>query len=161
MKKLVIIDGPKAVGKSTIYNILTKTLKDFCFVSPSVFSNSFKIVETIERRKLKKKISFILIEDLIHLNQNILVEAISPSSVIKRFHGNSNASYIIISIYLVCSINEAIRRDIEREKLTMTEDVIKSHLNFLPYENYEITINTEKYTIEEIIKIIIDYINNV
>jgi radical SAM protein with 4Fe4S-binding SPASM domain len=149
MKYLVIIDGPMAVGKTTITEEIQKRLNNFCFISPENYNMDFLFLNSDERRKLKKQLSFFLLRELIRLNQNILIDSMNFDTVVNKIESKVINEYYIIPIKLICSVKTAVERNVTRNKKANSLDVISSHSKFNRIMQNYFEIDTEELSIEQ------------
>ncbi len=158
MKKIVIVRGKIASGKSTISSELTKVLPGWVYV------DMWKIKEMFEPLKLKnrkpsnsisKDTMFFIIERIMKdLGLNIVIQE-SRQETVNRYlkkdlkkHG-----YKIYSFYLDIDLKTALRRNIEREKKTMLKKYFLEDKS-KPDEK-DIVINTNNNSIKQVINLIL------
>ena len=158
-KKILIIHGPMAAGKSTITSKLNEKLKEYIFVDRAYIKDIMlgKLREKNPKlaRQISKDAMFTIMKDLMKDKQNILLQEIRVSSV-KKHLKKELKDYEIISFYLDCSLKTALKRDTTRQtKYKRPLTVKEMHKNHAYPDDGDIIINTEKNTINQTIKLIL------
>lgn len=154
MNKIITIHGPACGGKSTLTQVLREKLPSYSYVDRPYIKRGLKPVGKKEALRLSKEASYFLIKELLHLNQNIIVEEVNPESLKNKIGEDlfKTHNYKIISFFMYCSIDTAIQRDHERNAKTIGEEKLREiNLNYTSPASYEIVINTEKKGVDECI----------
>ena len=161
MNKLITIHGPAGAGKSTLTKIIRDKIPTYSYVDRPIIKRGLKPAGRKEALRLSKKAAYFLIKELVNLKQNIIVQEVTPISMNKKIGENffKENSYEVISFYITCSIETAIKRDLERDAKTVGEEGIKKiHDEYIAPAPYEIIIDTEKMSVEKCIEIIMSKI---
>ena len=148
--KLVNVHGPLGVGKSNLMGLLKKAFSSFVYVDRPRIKRGLKALEKPIALKLSKDVSFYLLDKLMDLKANIFTEEISPKHLVSNFK-DKLSDYELISFYLTCSVDEAISRDLTRGKTVVGESRVRQiHSEYRAPESYEIVLNTEESSVEEV-----------
>ena len=161
MPKLICIHGPMAVGKSTITEMLMKKLPNFSYVDRPNIKRGLKPAGRQNSLIISKQATYFIIKELMKIKKDIIVEEINPTSIKKKLNKYIKKNkYKIYSFYLLCSLNEAIKRDIKRSKKSRKNRVKQIHKEFESINKEGIFINTEKLTANQTLKLILKEIKN-
>lgn len=153
MKKIIIINGPTAVGKSTTIALLRQKLKNYVFVDRAYIKQMLRPLSKELRRELSNYVSLFLIKQAMKEKKNVLTQEMS-SEVLKK--AVQKYGYIIKEFSLTCSLFTSLKRDKERGGKTTVGTIKEIHKKFeTKVNNTPFTINTERYTPKEIQKIIL------
>lgn len=158
MKLLVNINGPMAIGKSTLTTLIWRELKNWPFVDRPMIKRGLKPAPNNIHKKLSKKATFELIKYLMkEENVNgILVAEMNAEHIVRDIGKEmKEADYELLSFRLVCSVEEAERREIERQKNrgkdthARLEHLRRIHAEQTPPYDFEVIVDTEKMSIKE------------
>jgi predicted ABC-type ATPase len=154
MSKIITIHGPLGSGKSTLTNLFLKNFSNFSYVNRPYIKRGLKPLGKELSLRYSKETCFYLLEKLINLNVDIIVEEINPQCI-KDYFKDKLKNYEIISFYLICSVENAIQRELTRNKNILGEEGVKKiHEEYKKPHDYEIVINTDNLSIEECFEII-------
>lgn len=152
MKKLIIINGPTAVGKSTIIALLHPKLKNYVFVDRAYMKQMLKPLSKKLRKELSTYISLVLITEAMKRKKNILTQEINSKHLIKYA---KKYDYALKEFFLTCSLSVAFKRDKKRGTNTKIGTIRKIHKNVNnKIRNSAFSINTEQYNPQQTLKII-------
>ncbi len=167
MKKIIIIRGKVTSGKTTTSYELAKVLPGWIFIDPWKIKEMFEPLNLKDRKPLKKaskkamiEIMKVVIRDL---EINIIVQETSQKFIKKFLRNDLNKhNYKIYSFFLDVELDDAIKRDVQREKPTMNiNKEIKNKeewkTRILP-EKGDFIINTSQNKINEVVDIILKQI---
>lgn len=156
--KIVIIKGKVTAGKSTTSYELAKVLPGWIFVDAWKIKEMFEPLDLKDRTPLKtisKDAMALIMKKVIEQMQiNILIQESSIRFVKKKL-GNllKKYDYEIYSFFLDVEYDDAVKRDIEREKPTMNLSKHKKEewksIKAQP-EKGDIVINTSEMSIREV-----------
>ncbi len=157
MQKIIVIHGPMGSGKSTIVLGLVKKLPDFVLVDRAYIKDTMLKKVKAKDSKFAKKLSadavFLIAKELLAKGYNIILQETRATAVIKALGKNNE----IKSFYLYCSLREAKKRDRIRQKKHIRPKVVEQmHLKHAYADEEDISINTEKNSKSQVIKIILD-----
>ena len=155
---IIIIHGPSGVGKSTITIVLREKLPTFSYVDRPYIKRGLKPAGKEFALSISKKASYIIVRELIEVRQNIITEEINPESMTKHIGKDyiESNGYKILSFYLTCDLETAVKRDMVREAKTVGREGITSiHENYTKPYSYENVIDTGKVSVEKAIDMII------
>ncbi len=162
MKNIITIQGPVAAGKSTITRILRTKLNTYSYVDRPFIKRGLRPAGKQLSLKLSKRTSYFLIKELVKVEQDIIVEEVNPESMKKNMGETffKEHNYKIISFFISCSVETAIKRDSLREAKTLGEEgVQRIHKKYVQPAGYEIVINTENASVEECVSKMLSRIN--
>lgn len=152
MKHLVIVHGPPGVGKSTLTGLLREQLQEYAYVDRPYIKRGLKPAGKDVARRLSKEASYLLISRLVELGKDIIAEEVDPESVFKNIGERffSEHGYTLIPFRLTCTVEAAIKRDIERDAKTIGEEGVREmHAGYAVIKPYEVVIDTEKNGVED------------
>ena len=159
MPKIITIHGPMAVGKSTITTQLREKLPKYAYVDRPYIKRGLKPLGRELALKLSKEASYYLTRKIMRLGKNIILEEISPVSLRRKIKHSifKKYNYQIYSFYLICSVNEAKRREkLRRNQKTPRPRLLERiHKEFPPPSKHEIVIDTEKLSANQAVKFIL------
>lgn len=163
MPNIITIHGPVGAGKSTLTETLREKLPTYSYVDRPFIKRGLKPAGRKEALNLSKDASYFLIEKLVLLNQDIIVQEVNPESM-KRKIGTDffkKHNYRIISFFISCSVDTAIKRDLQRKAKTVGEEgVRKIHSEYVTPAVDEVVIDTEIMSVDECIsKMMFDITN--
>lgn len=156
MKKLVIINGPTAVGKSTIIFLLRQKLKNYVFVDRAYVKQMLRPLSKKLRKELSTYVSLFLIKEAMKEKKNILTQEMS-SEAIKKDAQKYN--YHIFDFSLICSLDTALKRDKKRGGKTKAGTISKIYKKFENNTNLKNKINTELLSPNKVVDLIIQQLN--
>lgn len=113
--------------------------------------------------RLSKEASYLLINELITLGQDMIVQELDPESIRKRLGDEflEGKGYRIVPFYIACPVETAIQRDIERDAKTVGEEGVRRiHDGYAQPHPYEIVIETDNASVEDCIYRMISSIEN-
>jgi len=165
-RKIVLISGLITAGKTTTSHELAKVLPNWIFI------DVWKIKEMFEPLGLKDRSVMIKISksSMIHITRevlrkmqrNIILQEAKPAFVKRHLRNDlKKYNYEIYSFFLVNNLDDAIRRDKQREKPTMNigkragsdkEWIEKGRTK--PVKG-DVIINTSEHSIKEVRNIIL------
>lgn len=153
---ILIIRGPMAAGKSTVCRLLDEKLSDFLFLDRAHIKDTMlkKATDRTLARKLSKDVIYQMMRELMPLKLNLLLQEHSVPSVTKWLGDLvEKYNYQIVSIYLSCDVETAIKRDWKRCGKTRVNLVKELHLHSKP-DKEDIQINTDTHRLEEVVHMI-------
>jgi len=154
MYNIITIHGPIGAGKSTLTEMLRERLPSYSYVDRPFIKKGLKPAGKKEAKRLSREASYFLIRELVGMSQNIIVQEVNPE-IMKRSFGEDffeKHDYRLISFFVSCSVETAIKRDIERKTGTAGEERVREiHSQFYKPAPYEIVIDTEKMSVDECI----------
>ena len=163
MHNIITIHGPVGTGKSTLTEVLREKLPTHSYVDRPYIKRGLKPAGKKEALRLSKEASYFLIRELVNMNQNIIVQEVNPESLRNKLGAEffEQHNYKLISFFISCSVDTAIRRDIERSAKTVGEEgVRKIHSEYVSPSPYEIIIDTDKMSVAECINEMLSHIPN-
>lgn len=153
MKKLIIINGPTAVGKSTTLTLLRPKLKNYVFVDRAYIKQMLRPLSKKLRKELSNYISLFLIKKLMKEKKNILTQEMNSDLLVKDA---LKYKYAIKEFSLTCSLPTALKRDKERGGKTRVGTIRKVHKKFEKRQTIQpFLINTEENSSQQTLKIIL------
>jgi adenylylsulfate kinase-like enzyme len=162
MHHIITIHGPLGAGKSTLTTLLREQLPTYSYVDRPYIKRGLKPAGKEQALALSKKASYMLIEELVSLGQDIIAEEVTPVSMKKHFGEEffKKHHYTIIPFYLTCSVETAIERDLNRGKTILGEAGVRNiHENYAKPADYEIIINTEQASTQQCLQHMLTNIN--
>lgn len=162
--KIIIIRGKVTAGKSTTSYELAKILPKYIFVDPWRIKEMFEPLNLKDRTPLKtisKKAMITIIKEVMRQMQiGIIVQETSRSFIKKYLKKDlKKYNYEIYSFFLDVNLEDAIKRDIQREKPTMNigegvkDNEAWKKIKAQP-EKGDVIINTSGMKLKEVINLI-------
>ena len=156
---ILIIRGPMASGKSTVCKILDEKLQDFLFLDRAYVKNT--MLKKMSNKELARKISktavYAMMQELMSEKYNLLLQEQSTLSVQKEFaEFIEKYNYKVVSIFLTCDVETAIKRDWKRGRKTRVNLVKEMHRLHGKADKEDIIIKTDKHRLEETVHMILN-----
>jgi cytidylate kinase len=153
MKKLIIINGPPASGKSTTLALLRPKLKNYVFVDRAYIKQMLKPLSKKLRKELSSHVSRFLITEAMKQKKNILTQEMCFDFFLKDA---LKYEYKIHEFSLYCTFLTALKRDKERSGKAKVGTIRKIHKKFRDKQPVaSLVINTEENSPEKILKIML------
>jgi hypothetical protein len=164
-RKIVIIRGKVTAGKSTTSYELAKVLPGWIFIDVWKIKEMFEPLGLKDRTYLisssKKAMTVIMKEVIRNMGINILVQETTQKFIKKYLKEDiRNHNYKIYSFFLDNELEDAVKRDIKREKPTMhLGRKIKTNEEWKKTkgqpERGDIIVDTSKHNLKEVVDIIL------
>jgi len=158
MPTLILVYGPIASRKSSICSRLLKKRK-FTFVDRANMKEMLKPIGKEEAKEIADKTTIFMVKELMKQKKDILVQEQNRKNLQKAVN-DYGKGYKTYSFFLKCRYETAIARDKLREKKLGDPANILTNYNRVKYDKKDIIIDTEKNSIVESVKIILDKIKN-
>ena len=161
MKLLININGPMAIGKSTLTTKIWRHLKNWPFVDRPMIKRGLKPLGGALSKEISKKATYEIIKDLMKIDETpgIIVAELDPEIINKKIGKEMKKyGYKLLPFRLICSVKEAEKREIQRQKERGGLKPILSHLRKIHSEfkhphNFEVIIDTEKNSVDKSFKL--------
>ena len=163
-RKIVIIRGKVTAGKTTTSHELAKVLPGWIFIDPWKIKEMFEPLGLKNRTILKntsKKVMVLIMKEVIqNLGINIIVQETTQKFIIKHLRQDlKKYNYKLYSFFLDINLENAIKRDIQREKPTIGLGKIKTNEEWekekAKPDKEDFVIHTSNYKIKEVVEIIL------
>ena len=167
-RKIIIIRGKVTAGKTTTSHELAKVLPGWILIDPWKIKEMFEPLGLKDRSVLKntsKKAMVLIMREVIrNLGINIIVQETTQKFVRKHLRQDlKKYNYKLYSFFLDIDLENAIKRDIKREKPTM--GIGKSIKTRAEWEKAkaqpdkgDFVIHTGKHKIKEVVDMILSEI---
>lgn len=164
-RKIVIIRGKSTAGKSTISYELVKVLPGWIFVDPWKIKEMFEPLgltdRSVSNRCANKSAQLIMREVVQELGLNIIVQETTKGFVEKSLQRDWRKNhYHVYSFFLDVNLENAIKRDIKRDKPTI--GIGKNATSQKEWVNKnaksemgDIVIDTNCHSVKDVVKIIL------
>jgi len=147
---IILIKGPSAGGKSTVCNALEKNLKNFIFLDIAKHKEDYALDP--DRKKKAYAKFFPKLKKAMGEGKNILIQEFFLKDLEKKV---DLSNYKVISFFLKSSLEETKLRNSNRKKV-LSDTYLEKSYGYLGVSEYrDLIIDTEKNSVEEIVKIII------
>ena len=164
MKKIIIIRGKVTAGKTTASHELAKVLPGWILIDPWKIKEMFEPLGLKDRTALKKASKKAMIEimkvAIRDLGINVIVQETTRGFIKKHLRNDlKKKNYKICSFFLDVELQDAIKRDEQREKPTM--NIGKEVKNETEWKNRikpdkgDFIINTSQHPIKGVVKMIL------
>jgi adenylylsulfate kinase-like enzyme len=160
MAKIIVIHGPMGSGKSTIISKLKEKLPDFVVVDRAYIKDT--MLKNLKKKdpefvkKLSADAMFFMAKRLLKKGYNLILQEIREPAVKK----NLGESHDIKSFYLHCTVEEAKKRDAQRQNKQRPGTVELMHSRHAYSDKNDVQIDTEKKSVDETVKIILKSFDN-
>ena len=159
MVKIIIIRGRSGSGKSTISYELARVLPNYAFIDIWKIKEMFEYLNPKNRKPhndISKKAVFFILKEAIKdgTYKNFIVQESSEKAIKKNLRNYLKKSDEIYCFNLRVSLEDALKRNISREKKTMPKKhFIEAVQKDLPkIRKGEIVINTSEKSIKQVIE---------
>jgi chloramphenicol 3-O phosphotransferase len=162
-KKIILLNGASSSGKSTLAKVLQSCIKD-------VKHEEFAIVSIDDFLKMTTneaiyeddvfEISLKLIDktiEILNTNQGVIIDHVITSERIFNQIIEVLNSYKIYLIHITCPLEEIIKRESQRKNRCIGSAEASFHYLF-PKDNYDLTLDALKLTLEECSSSIVDMV---
>ncbi|MFH1972537.1 MAG: zeta toxin family protein [archaeon] len=163
-RKIIIIRGKVTAGKTTTSHELAKVLPGWILIDPWKIKEMFEPLGLKNRSVLKntsKKAMVLIMREVIrNLGINIIVQETTQKFVRKHLRQDlKKHNYKLYSFFLDIDLDNAVKRDIQREKPTMGLGKIKTSEEWekakAQPDKEDRVIHTGKHKIKEVVDIIL------
>lgn len=168
-KKIVIIRGKVTAGKTITSHKLAEVLPGWILIDPWKIKEMFEPLGLKNREPMKRASKKAMIEImrivLKELGINIIVQETTLKFIRKYLKNDlKKHNYKLYSFYLNVNYEDALKRDKQREKPTMFlgKDIKNEEqwkISKAQKERGDFEINTSDYSTKEVVKIILNQIN--
>ena len=150
MPTIINIHGPMAAGKSTLTRLMRENFKTYAYVDrPNIKKGLDPLGKPISRALSKDAVYFI-VKQFMKQGYNIILEEINPESLKKKLrYYFKKYHYTLHSFYVHCSVEEAMKRDVQRSNKNRSERVKEIHAQMKGPTSLDIFFDTEKMNIDE------------
>jgi|SRR3989344_5599207 len=169
-RKLIIIRGKVTGGKTTTSHALARVLPGWIFVDIWKIKEMFEPLGLKDRTPIfkasKKAVLAIVKQVMRDIGSNIIVQESSLSFINKHLRKDiKKYNYKLYSFFLDVELEDAIKRDIQREKPTI--NINKQNLSSAEWkktakgvpEKGDIIINTSKNNLKKVVNLILKEIH--
>jgi predicted ABC-type ATPase len=146
-------------GKSTLVAELRKKLPTYAYVDRPNIKRGLKPIGNELARKIARTASFAAVGELIDFNVDMLLEELSPESLMRRFRDKIRENkYTLHSFYLNIGLETSLKRDLERSGKDHSVNVIDVYQR-AKHTSYDTVLDTERLSKEECLKAILSSLN--
>ncbi len=153
MATLINIHGPVAVGKSTTVEKLLPQLKNYVFIDRAYIKHHLSALGREERKVVSKKAVYLLLEQCIYRDANILTQELNPESLYRHVGLLlEKHKYRFLSFRLAARWETTIARSRARQKNAHEGRMRKIWDSYPQPSKFDIIIDTEQLSEEEVVE---------